>query len=67
MGHFVTTMCRRGVKCKHHHLAVTDAQVSAGTEFRAQYQVLEQLDTFKYLGRMLYFDNIKWPMVDWNL
>ena len=32
-----------------------------------QDQVLEKLDTFKYLVRILYFDNSKFPMVAWNL
>ena len=57
-GHLGTTMFKSGGKRKHHHLAATAAQVEAGTEFRAQNQVLEKLDTFNYLGRMLSFDEI---------
>ena len=41
--------------------------LASGKEFRVQDQVLEKLETFKYLDRKLYFDNINWPMVAWNL
>ena len=66
-GHLGTTMFKSGGKFKHHHLAATVAQVEAGTEFWAQDQVLENLDTFNYLGRMLSFDDREWPVVAWNL
>ena len=65
-GHLGTTMFKSGGKRKHHHLAATAAQVEAGTEFRAQDQVLEKLDTFNYLGRMLSFCDIDWPVVAWK-
>ena len=45
-GHLGTTMFKRGGNCKHHHLSATASQVEAGTEFRAQDQVLEKLDTY---------------------
>ena len=70
-GHFCRTLWHHNVQeggnCKHNHLASTVAQVTAGMELRAQDQVLEKLDTFNYLVRMLYFDNIIFPMVAWNL
>ena len=52
-GHLGTTMCKIGVKRNHHHLSATAFQVAAGTEFQAEDQVLEKLDTLNYLGRML--------------
>ena len=66
-GHLGTTMCKSGVKLNHHHLAATAAHISAGTDFRAQDEVLENLDTFNYLGRMMSFDDRDWPVVAWNL
>ena len=66
-GHLGTIIFKSGGKRKHHHLATTYTQVEAGTEFRAQNQVLEDLDTFNYLVRMLSFDDRDWPMLAWNL
>ena len=51
----------------HHHLSVTAVQVAAGTEFQAEDQVLEKLDIFNYLGRMLYFDDRDLPVSTRNL
>ena len=62
-GHIGATMCKSGVNRNHHHLASTVAQVTAGTEFRAQDEVPEKLDTFNYLVRMLSFDDRYWPVV----
>ena len=67
VGHLGTIMFKSGGKRKHHHLAATAAQVEAGTEFWAQDQVLENLDTFKYLERKISFDKSDWPVVDRNL
>ena len=66
-GHIGTTMCKIGGKRNHHHLAATDAHIAAGTEFRANDQVLEKLDTFNELGSMLSFYDIYWTEVAWNL
>ena len=46
--HLGTTMIKSGGKRNHHHLAATAAQIEADTEFRAQNQVLEKLDTFNF-------------------
>ena len=66
-GHLGITMCKNGGKRKHHHLPATAAQLAAGTEFRVQDQVLEKLDTFNYLVRMLYFDDRYWKVMARNL
>ena len=42
---------------EHYGANVSCRQVEAGTEFWAQDQVLENLDTFNYLVRMLSFDD----------
>ena len=65
-GHIGTTMCKSGVNRNHHHIYDTVSQVTAGTEFQAQDQVLEKLDAFNYLVRMLSFDYRYWPVVVWN-
>ena len=62
-GHLVTTMCKSGGDLNHHHTAATAAHLEAGMEFRAQDEVLEKLDTFNYLVRMLSFDDKDWPVV----
>ena len=66
-GHLGITMWKSGGKRKHHHLDFIAAQLAAGTEFRAQDQVLEKLYMFNYLGRMLSFDDRYWPVVERNL
>ena len=66
-GHLGTTMCKSGGNRNHHHLSDTAVQVAVDTEFQAEDQVLEKLDTFNYLGRMLYFDDKDLPVVTWNL
>ena len=66
-GHLGTTMCKSGGKRNHHHLYATAFQVALGTEFQAEDQVLEKLDTFNYMGRMLSFDNRDWSVVECNL
>ena len=65
--HLGTTICKSGVKRNHHHIAATAAQITAGTDFQAQDQVLEKLDTFNYLDMMLSFYDRDWPVVNWNL
>ena len=66
-GHLGTTMCKSGGKLNYHHLSATAVQVAAGTEFQAEDQVLEKLDTFNYLGRILSFDDRDLPVVTWDL
>ena len=66
-GHLGTKMCKSVGKRNHHHLAVTAVQVAAGTEFQVKKNVLEKLDTFNYLGRILYFDDRDRPVVARNL
>ena len=46
-GHLGTVMRKRGVEQKRHPLAATTARVAVRAEFRARYQMIEKLDTFK--------------------
>ena len=66
-GHLGTAMCLRGSEWKHRRLAAADAQEAARTEFRAWDHVLERVETFKYLGRILLSEDSDWPVVAGNL
>ena len=55
--HLGTIMWNRGAEQRLHPLAATSSQLAAGTEFRAQDQVLEKVETFKYMESILYFNN----------
>ena len=57
VGHLGTIIWNRGAEKRRHPLAATPAQLEAGTEFRAQDQVIEKVETFKYLESILSFDN----------
>ena len=50
-------MCKRGVEGKCRRLSTTSARVAVGTELQARDQFLEKVDTFKYLGSILSFDD----------
>ena len=41
--------------------------MAAGTEFRVRNLTLENVDTLKYLGQMMYFDNSDWTTIVRNL
>ena len=56
-GNLCTKMCRMGVDKKRHSLAANYTQLSTRVEFRDQEQVLNKVDTSKYLGSMLSFDD----------
>ena len=49
-----TEICRRGSEQKRHRIGVNDVQVAAGTLFYARNQIVEKVDTLKYLGRILH-------------
>ena len=51
--HLGTTILKRVPELKHHHLASTTTQIEATKEFCVRNQLLEKVDTFKYLGSML--------------
>ena len=55
-GHLGYEMYRMGTELKRHHLYANAAQVAAWMEFQAHEQILENVDRFKYLVQMLYFD-----------
>ena len=66
-GNLGTKMCKIGAERKRRRLTATSSRVAAGTEVLAQEQVIEKVDTFKYLDRMLYFEYSDWTAVDRNL
>ena len=55
-GHLRTKFFRRGVDKKRRRLAVNAAWIATGTEFRAHDRILENVDMFRCIGQMLYFD-----------
>ena len=66
VGHLGTARCKRRAEKRRHRLSPTVARVATGTEFQERDQVIENLDTFKYLGEILSFDNSNWPAVSCN-
>ena len=66
-GHLGTKIYRRGVERKCLRIAANVTWVVSGTEFRARDQVLEKVYTFKYLDRMVCFDDSYWSAVTRNL
>ena len=66
-GHLGNKMFKRGAEQKRHRLAATYAQAVAGKDFLEQDQILENVDTFKYLSMMLYFDESDWTTAACNL
>ena len=61
-GHLDIEMCSRMAVRKRHRLSANSARVAAGTEFWARDQVLDKLDTFKTLWRILSSDDINWTV-----
>ena len=66
-GYLNTAMYKRGSDKKHCCISSTTTQVVSGNELRSQDQVLDKVDTCNYLGRMLYFNDRNWPVVENNL
>ena len=62
-GQLGTKMFRRETEQKHLHLVAIYNWMVTGMKFRAQDQFLETVDTFKYLDRMLLYDDIDCPSV----
>ena len=51
-------MCGRGADQKRRRLDANADWVASGMEFQDHKKILENMDTFKYIGRMLSFDDI---------
>ena len=66
-GHLSTEMCRRWAEQKLLCLAANTARVAVGTDLYENDQVLEKVDTFEYLGKILSFDDYNWSTMDQNL
>ena len=67
IGQLGPIMCRRGTEKNHRRLDVNATWVATGKEFQAHDHIIVKVDTFKHLGRMLYFDERDWPAVVGNL
>ena len=60
-GHINTTVCKRLEEQNHRHLLCASAQEAARTEFRVQEYVIYRVDTFMYLGWVLFSDDSYCP------
>ena len=60
-------MCKRRSEWKHRSLASNESKSVAGMEFQAWYHVLEKVYIFKYLERIISFDDKNWPVLAWKL
>ena len=59
--HLLTSMCKRGKDRKCCRLAAAANQEAARTEFRVQEYVIYRVDTFMYLGWVLFSDDSYCP------
>jgi hypothetical protein len=51
--HINTKECRAGTECRHQRDMAIRLALALRQQFRIQDQVLEQVNVFKYLGRLL--------------
>ena len=60
-------MCKKGAEWKQSCLVANNAWEADGTEFKAQYHVLDRSETFKCLVLIMSYDKSSWLAVDENL
>lgn len=65
--HYETAMCRDGVARKEQHAAAERAHLSLRRTFTAYDEDLERVEVFKYLGRLLAYDDNDSQAVRGNL
>ena len=66
-GKFSTKICKRGAEQNNRRLADASTWKATRTEFRGQYYVLERVERFKYLFRILSYENSEWKDMTGNL
>ena len=65
--HIGTKNCMRDAELMCRCISANDGRLAAGMEFQDNDQVLEKVNTFKYMGRIIYFDGSDWYVVSHNL
>ena len=66
-GQFSTKICKRGAEQNNRRLADASTWKATRTEFRGHYYVLERVERFKYLFRILSYENSEWKDMTGNL
>jgi hypothetical protein len=56
-GHLCTELCQRGWERKHQHEAAALSQQALKGTFRASGEDLERVEVFRYLGRLISYDD----------
>jgi hypothetical protein len=56
-GHHQTALCQRGWERKGHYVAAVRSQQALGQLFTAYGEELERVEVFKYLGRLIAYDD----------
>jgi hypothetical protein len=65
--HYETALCKDRVARKVHHAAAERAHLALQNTFTAYGKGIERVEVFKYLGRLLAYNNNNSQVVHWNL
>jgi hypothetical protein len=65
--HYETALCKDGVARKVQHAAAEHAHLALSQTFTAYGEELERVEVFKYLGRLVVYDNNDTQAVRGNL
>jgi hypothetical protein len=66
-GHHRTELCQRGWERKRQHAAALRSQEALGRSFTAYGEELERVEVFKYLGRLIAYDDANTQAMRLNL
>ena len=65
--HYNTDLCRKGMRRRANREAERTAFEASGVTFMLNNELLEKVDVFRYLGRLLSYNNSDWPTLYYNL
>jgi hypothetical protein len=66
-GHHRTELCQRGWEKKRQHVAAVRSQEALGRSFMVYREELERIEVFKYLGRLIVYDDADTQAMRTNL